>query len=788
MRTQTRSLLAAALLLTGASALAAPAEQRVRYDGHKVVAVRIDSGADLDRMAAFSDDPWSCEPKMGAENLYRVSPAQFDALAASGIQFRVEFEDVQTLIDAERAEINRAAPVGVDGVSYFAAYRDYATTSAYIDTLVALNPAIASRFTVGNSLEGREIFGVRITGAGAPGNTKPGFWIESIQHAREWAVLPANMWAADQLIRLYGVDPTVTSLVDSIDFYIVPIVNPDGYVYTWGPDRLWRKNRRPNTGGSFGVDLNRNWGFQWGGTGSSGTPSSETYRGPAAFSEPETLNTSNYIAARPHIRGLIDFHSNGQVCIFPWGYTNDPCPDHAEMNTLGTSIAAAIQSVNGIYCPPGSSGAVLYLASGNVRDWAYGARNIRPTTLEVRTGSSGFTPPTSAIAPTNAENWAGVLAFADWVKNTNPVRLSRTVGDVLSVGVNTPTPVQVKAATINGPTPGLAQPAALRWRTGSSGPFASTPLSPAGADTFTGSLPNAGCVPGAIEYYFEGQAFGGETATLPAGGAAAPLRAPVGVRTTVFSDNFETALGWTLGGAGVGDTATAGLWGRFNPISNAAQPEDDNPLGTGTFCYITSNGATNGQLDADVDNGITTITSPLVDGSGSGTLYVSYYRWFSNNLGANRGQPSDTLLVQISNNNAGSWTTVETVSENTGKWTPRAFRVSDFVAPTNQMRIRFRANDTSGDSCVEAGIDDVVFFRVVCDSIPGDVNGDGLVNFADLNLVLSNFGQTGAGIPGDADGDGDVDFADLNIVLSNFGTGADGLAAHAETSRKGGGG
>ena len=772
MRAHPTLFLAAALTLCAGAPAVAAAEARARYDGHRVVAVMIETPSDLGRMEALSDDPWSCEEGVGRENLYRVTPAQWEALRASGLKFRVEIEDVQTLIDAERARLESAPGVGADGVNYFADYRDYTTTSAYIDTLVALNPTIASRFTVGNSLEGRAIFGIRITGANGAGTTKPGFWIESIQHAREWAVLPVNMWAADQLVRSYGVDPQITTLVDSIDFYIVPIVNPDGYVYTWGPDRFWRKNRRPNAGGTFGVDLNRNWSYGWGGTGSSGTPSAEDYRGTAAFSEPETLNVSNYIAARPHIRGLIDFHSNGQVCIFPWGNVNDPCPDHAELNTLGATITAAIQGVNGIYAPAGSSGAVLYLAAGNVRDWAYGVRNIRPTTLEVRTGSGGFSPPASAIAPTNAENWAAVKTFANWVMTTNPVRLYRTVGDVLSVGVNTPTPVQVKATTINGPTPGLAQPAALRWRTGSSGPFASAPLSPAGGDIFTGTLPGAGCVPGAFEYYFEAQAVGGVTATLPADGAANPLRAPVGVRATVFSDNFEAATGWTLGGAGVGDTATAGLWGRFNPISNAAQPEDDNPLGTGTFCYITSNGAVNGGLDADVDNGITTITSPLVDGSGAGTLYVSYHRWFSNNLGNNRGQPSDTLLVQISNNNASSWTTLETVSENTGKWTPRAFKVSDFVAPTNQMRIRFRANDTSGDSCVEAGIDDVVFYRITCDSIPGDVNGDGVVNFADLNIVLSNFGQTGPGLPGDADGDGDVDFADLNIVLSNFGVGA----------------
>ena len=98
------------------------------------------------------------------------------------------------------------------------------------------------------------------------------------------------MYIADRLVSDYDTDPVIQDLVDRVEFIIVPIVNPDGYVHTWGPDRLWRKNRRDNGHGTFGVDPNRNWDFGWGGAGSSGITNSETYRGTAPFSEPAIAN------------------------------------------------------------------------------------------------------------------------------------------------------------------------------------------------------------------------------------------------------------------------------------------------------------------------------------------------------------------------------------------------------------------------------------------------------------------------------------------------------------------
>ncbi|MGD9692122.1 MAG: M14 family zinc carboxypeptidase [Phycisphaerales bacterium] len=748
---------------------AAPSSS-TRFDNHRVVRVNIASQAELDRMLAISDDFLACEPHRNQPLEFRVSPEQFTSLQASGLTFEVLSENFQADLDAHRADLASAPDVGPDGVNYFAGYRDYDTTSAYIDTLIALNPSIASRFTVGNSIEGRDIFGIRITGPGAPGS-KPGFHVQSIQHAREWAVLPVSMWFADQLIRQYGVDPALTQLVNSIEIYIVPIVNPDGYIYTWGPNRQWRKNRRPNAGGSFGVDLNRNWGYGWGGTGSSGTPSSDTYRGTAPFSEPETTNISNFLLAHPNIRAIADLHANGQTFLMPWGNENQPSPIHGENLSIVEAMTAASQAVNGVVSPAGPSGVVLYLSSGNVRDWCYDGAGIYPTTIEVRDTGNGFTPPVSAIAPTNAENFAALKVMAEWVRDTNPVRFEFAAIPPAFVQANTPAPISIKAWSINGPSTLDSSSVNLRWRRGVSGPFSSLSMNPGANDTFSTSIPAMACAGGVIQYYFEASTTSAQTDTWPANAPANFYSVPIGDGGTILADNFTNNMGWTVGATG--DTASQGVWTRVDPATNAAQPEVDNPLGTGTSCYITGQTtSTTSPLLQDVDGGATSLVSPIFNAIGDGQLWISYFRWFTNNLGSNRHQATDDLSLYVSNDGGANWTLVESYNDCEGKWTYRAINLSQFITPTANTRVRFVARDSSPDSCVEAGIDDVSIVLVQCDSIPGDINGDGVVNFADLNILLSNFGLSGPGIPGDITGDGNVNFADLNILLSNFGAGA----------------
>jgi hypothetical protein len=214
-------------------------------------------------------------------------------------------------------------------------------------------------------------------------------------------------------------------LVDNVEFLIVPVVNPDGYVYTWTTDRFWRKNRRLNAGGSYGVDLNRNWGHQWGvslphASAGSSTPTSSVYWGTGPFSEPETQRVRDYILSRPNIRAHNDIHSFGQMILHPWGYTSAHSPDHAIFTQMGTAMRQRIQAVHGRIYTPGTFYSVLYPASGVANDWIYADRKIYSFLYELRGGA--FNPPPSDIRPAAEETLPATLFKAEWIMERFPFR------------------------------------------------------------------------------------------------------------------------------------------------------------------------------------------------------------------------------------------------------------------------------------------------------------------------------------------------------------------------------
>lgn len=752
------SYLAALLLAAPAFARSLPAP--VRYDGHKVVRVEITGAADIALMEQISPDMWSHHAGRGPVD-YRVPPESMAALDASGLKYEVLIDNVQTRIDQERA---RLAPEADRGLGFFDNFRTYDEFSAWADSLVALYPDLASRFTVGLSLQGRTIFGVRLRAPGA-GEGRPAVLYNGCQHAREWISPMTIAFLADQFASGYGNDEQITAILDEVDVYFVPIVNPDGYVYSWTSERLWRKNRRANAGGSFGVDLNRNWDYAWGGPGSSGTPSNDTYRGPAPFSEPESLALSGFMASIDGLRAHIDFHSYSQLVLAPWGWTEDPAPDAAELNGLAADMADAIFDVHGETYISGPISTTLYIADGSVVDWMYGDQGVFSWTIELRdTGVFGFVLPPDQIIPTGEENLAAVLALSTWA--TNSISVEPLLAPPAYATPTEPTPVSVSVDTRFGATvdPSSVE---LLFRIDGAAAFVATPMTDTGSGVFTGALPAAVCGR-SFNYYFRASTLDGEAASYPADGAEASLSLVVAQTALALDDDAETSTGWALSAAG--DNAASGLWTRADPVGTGAQPEDDHTA-AGTQCYVTGNATPGASIGTnDVDGGSTTLTSPVMDASGAGDAILVYHRWYSNNQG---GAPNaDSMPVRLSNNDGASWTDLEVVTENAGAWVRREVLVSEFLAPTSQMRLRFVARDEGTGSIVEAGVDDVTLYVVTtCVALAGDINGDGAVDFADLNLVLSSYSQTGAPgeIAGDADYDGVVGFADLNFVLSNYG-------------------
>jgi len=285
-----------------------------------------------------------------------------------------------------------------------------------ITTLPATYPGKTSLFSVGNSYESRPINVLKIDVGGSP-KTK-GLWIEGGIHDREWISPATVLCIIDKLLSLYGSDSDVTTILDNFEFYAMPVLNVDGYTYTWinANTRLWRKNRKPSSMSCIGTDLNRNWAKGWGGTGSSGSPCSSTYRGTSAFSEPETEHVSDYMDSKSagFWKGYINWHSYGQLWLSPWGYTNAATPDATDQNTLGSNCVAAIFAVHSKTYTAGPVYSTIYPASGIAPDWTYDHLGIIYSYgPELRdTGTDGFLLPANQIEDTCEEIWPAFILWA----------------------------------------------------------------------------------------------------------------------------------------------------------------------------------------------------------------------------------------------------------------------------------------------------------------------------------------------------------------------------------------
>lgn len=776
-----RNSCAVALASFAAAALAQDASQkpqeaeaaepgaRVRYDGHKLVNVTLRSEQDLERMLSISGDHWSCSVGLGVVP-FRVAPEALPELQASGLKYEVLIEDIQPLLEREQ---RRLAQRGED---FFGDYRTYSEISAYVDQLVALRPGPVVRASLGNSLEGREIFAVRIAGAGGPAGL-PALLLSGTQHAREWLSPMTVMYIADRLVRDYGVDPRITRLLDACTVHIVPIVNPDGYEYAWTTDRLWRKNRRNNGNGSFGVDLNRNWGYQWGGPGSSGNTWSETYRGLLPFSEPETRAVRDYVLLNPQIVGHIDFHTYSQLILSPWGYTlGDPGePDGPIFARLNARMRESIAQTHGMYYEAGPGGQTLYLASGIFPDWSYGARGIFAWTIELRPiGPPGFTPGPEYILPTGEESLEAVLALANSL--SDPVAIDFPGGRAEVIAPDEAAVVRIELVELRAAyAPGSAQ---LYARVGTSGPFTPVAFISAGGAMYEAALPPAACG-SQVQYYVQLQTDAGETIRSP---RFAPLDLyTASVQPVYFQDDMESDLGWVVGAPD--DTATSGIWARQDPqaMHRAGllfQPEDDHTDG-GARCYVTDGRREPLGERYDVSGGKTTLLSPLLDLSGALDPVLRYWFWYSNSISANPNE--DVFEVDVSADGGQTWTPLDVFGP-TGSgpgWRLRELHLTDVIQPSAQVRIRFVASDYGGDSRVEAAVDDLVVFDAACPSpnCLADLNGDGQRDLLDLSLLLAAYGTCEGG-PGydtsaDLDGSSCVDLGDLSTLLSVFGTACD---------------
>jgi len=289
----------------------------------------------------------------------------------------------------------------------------------------------------GNSVQGRPLYFVRISDNPDINQDKPRIFFNALTHAREPVGMQQMFFFMWYLLENYYTSEEIQYLVDNLEIYFLPVVNPDGYQYndSIAPDGggMWRKNRKHLSGGQIGVDLNRNFGYKWGydDIGSSPYPEDETYRGPNAFSEPETQIVRDFCIQK-NFRLAMNYHTYANYLMYPLCYLTELTPD----STLELTYADFFTRFNGYVS--GVPGQILYNTNGDAMDWEYGEQTTKPKiqgfSTEIGNSSDGFWAPPDRIIPLSQENIYPSLMMAHFAlryaetKNTSPIITSSRQG------------------------------------------------------------------------------------------------------------------------------------------------------------------------------------------------------------------------------------------------------------------------------------------------------------------------------------------------------------------------
>jgi carboxypeptidase T len=313
-------------------------------------------------------------------------------------------------------------PPGPTYPGYDSRYHDYGEVLVYIRSAQIAFPDIVSVFPIGKSYEGRDIWAAKISDNVAIDEAEPEVLIDALHHAREHLTVEQALYVLTTLATEYSWNPAVQQLVDEREVWIVFALNPDGWAYdlTGSPYVGWRKNRQPTPGSTAtGTDPNRNYGYAWGCCGgSSGDPSAWNYRGPAPWSAPETAVLRDFVQSRvingqQQVRTHVTLHTNGELILWPFGYTKTDVPadmtqdDHATFVAMGRAMAA----MNGYTAEQSSD---LYVTDGDQIDWMYAAQHVFSFTFELYpteqvSSHADHEPPDEVIASQTARNRGALL-------------------------------------------------------------------------------------------------------------------------------------------------------------------------------------------------------------------------------------------------------------------------------------------------------------------------------------------------------------------------------------------
>ncbi|KAL2312667.1 Carboxypeptidase [Schizosaccharomyces pombe] len=314
---------------------------------------------------------------------------------------------------------------------FFKSYQNLESINSWLRLMASLYKDLSELVPVGITAEGRTILGLKLNGRHPSDNgekirNKKVIIIQGGSHAREWIGIPSVCYAAWQLLAKYDSDGHVRKLLDKFEWIFIPVLNVDGYEYTWSNDRLWSKNRQPlNNSECFGINLDANWAFGFNGNID---PCSNEYGGLSPFQANETMALFNLITEslsqeQKKVVGFLDVHSYSQSVLWPYAYTCDLFPPDTEnFEELAIGLVKELHRVNSRYytyqqaCIPYDGFHKHYLP-GTAIDWVYFAADVAwPFNIRLRDmGDYGYLLPAKQIVPTAKEFFAMILYYGEFI-------------------------------------------------------------------------------------------------------------------------------------------------------------------------------------------------------------------------------------------------------------------------------------------------------------------------------------------------------------------------------------
>lgn len=292
-----------------------------------------------------------------------LSPSEFKLIEGLGTEINFSFP--QTLLAGPDKE-----------------YKSPDEIADFIQEMSGRYPEITSVKSIGKSLEGRDIWAIKISDNAKLDEKEPTILVNGMHHAREVMTPEITTDMIEYLLSNYGVDDEVTRWVDNTEIWVVPMFNVDGNNKVWEGSSMWRKNTR----GGFGVDINRNYPYGWDSCkGSSSNQGAQDYRGEAPASEPETQAMMNLVSEIKPVMN-ISYHSYSEIVIYPYGCRPNRTPAEEAVEQIGSEIGKLLDY------KPGTAWELLYNADGGDIDWMYTAHQVIPFVVEVNSTWQGFQP------------------------------------------------------------------------------------------------------------------------------------------------------------------------------------------------------------------------------------------------------------------------------------------------------------------------------------------------------------------------------------------------------------